>query len=133
MNEGLESYSASNEYIKNALPVRAPGRVEEHTYFQDPVREFERVGPEAAIAGNMFQWHTFTRDRRLELVKALKEPKVPDSPSAEEILAAKQRRWRYLNYIIQEESRNMGDGAMDIAAIAFNYLFPRNGKAEPVK
>lgn len=133
MNEGLESYSASNEYIKNALPVRAPGRVEEHTFFHDPVREFEKIGPEAAMTGNIAQWRTFTREKRMELVKGFKEPIFPDSPSPEEILAAKQRRWRYLNYIIQEESRTMGDGAIEIASIAFNYLFPRNGKAEPIK
>ena len=127
-NQGLDHYSASDDYIKNALPVRAPGRVESVPFFEDPIREFEKVGPEAAVSGNLAQFSTFSKDRRMEIVKGLKEPKIPDDPSANDIKAAGQRRWRYLNYIIQEESRNMKDGSLEIASVAFNYLFPRQGK-----
>ena len=85
--------------------------------FTNPIRIFEMTDREM---GTLYNWNNLPLEERVKQVKRLIE--IPTEGGGLNI--DKHRRWRTLNFVFQEESRNP-EGSRDIAIVVLNALFPK--------
>jgi len=119
-----ETYSSPDDYIKNVVP-QVVRQNNDRAEFSNPIREFEQTGVEAANTGIYYLWGTLSKAQRIAHLETLRTVSTHEHASPDEKAAVTQRRWRYLNFIIQEESRLMKDGYYEVAVMAFNFLIPK--------
>ncbi len=111
------SYSAPDGFIKSVTFNVDPSHPKTSPpAWTDPIRSFEGTGKDM---GDLYNWKSLADEKKREFVKRYKE--VPSAANEDcEMLIWK--RWRTLNYIIQEESRSATPN-VEVATAAFKYLF----------
>lgn len=118
-----ETYSAPAEVEKAAAKARHQGPVqpnERPRIEADPLTSFENFN--SAVRTDLATWMTGTKDARIEKAKAFAAPLTEHFEATFKMTPA--RRVKTLNYIIWLESVHP-NGERDVAAVAFNGLFPK--------
>jgi hypothetical protein len=111
------SYSAPDGYIQSVTFAVDPKHPKTSPpAWTDPIRSFEGTGKDM---GDLYNWSTVSSDKKKEFVKKFKD--LP-SDRNEDCEMLTWKRWRTLNFIVQEESRSATPN-VEVATAAFKYLF----------
>ncbi len=120
------SYDSASEYQKRFAAEqiarsKVSGVREQAPTYETPIRRFETSDRDI---GTLAHWLQLESAVRAKWIAKYTAPVTQDEGESEKDFKQRaQRRWRALNFIIQEESRSP-EGEREIAFAAFQALFP---------